>query len=217
METIGYCVRVQALDGYAQKIVSMQLQTDYQSILSVKHSGKRQDNPHYHIVVKTNVKPQAFRVRMKNVFSDGRGNEHMSIRAWDGDTKALSYLFHEDADVVPIIRHGISDKFLQEIRTQNEQITERVAKLKNKSSHTLFDDALIHFGELAPDVPSVNRLSVIDIARFMILHACRVGKYPPSPWLLKQMVLKLKFALLRGDVHAEESYATALAQEIYRF
>ncbi|MEO5351373.1 MAG: hypothetical protein H7836_17285 [Magnetococcus sp. YQC-3] len=207
---------MQALDGYATKIVAMQLQTDYQSILAVKHSGKRQDNPHYHIVVKTNVKPQAFRVRMKNTFNEGKGNEHMSIRAWDGDTKALSYLFHEDNDVDPITRHGISDKFLSELRTQNAQISERVATLKGKSSHTLFDDAVIHFGKIAPDVASVNRLSFIDMASFMILHALRAGKYSPSPWLLKQMVLKVRYALLRGDVHAEESFAIQLATEIYR-
>lgn len=216
METIGYCVRVQALDGYATKIVAMQLQTDYQSILAVKHTGKRKDNPHYHIVVKTNVKPQAFRVRMKNVFNDARGNEHMSIRAWDGDSKALSYLFHEESDGEPLVRHGISDKFLEEIRAQNVLISERVDKLKSKSSHTLFDDAVIYFGKIAPDTASVKRLSPIDIARFMILHAMRVGKYPPSPWLVKQMVMKVKFALLRGDMHAEECYALALAEEIYQ-
>jgi len=217
METIGYCVRVQALDGYAQKIVALQLQTDYTSVLAVKHSGKNKDNPHYHIVIKTNVKHQAFRVRMKNVFTDGKGNEHMSLRVWDGDDKALSYLFHEDPDAMPIIRHGISDTFLEVLKQLNVSVREKVAVAKTKSSHTLFEDAVKHFGDVATDVASVNRLSPVEIGTFMMLHAMRNGKYPPAAWLLKQMVIKVKFALLRGDVRAEEILASTMVQEMYRF
>lgn len=65
MDYNGFCVRVQAIDGYASKILSLVLVKDYESIVSMKHVGKTKSNPHYHLVIKTQVKDQAFRVRMK--------------------------------------------------------------------------------------------------------------------------------------------------------
>lgn len=33
---------------------------------------------------------QAFRVRFKKIFTEGKGNGHMAIKAWDGDMDACS-------------------------------------------------------------------------------------------------------------------------------
>jgi len=216
MESIGYCVRVQALDGYGTKISALSLDDRYTSIIAVKHKGVKQENPHYHIVVRTSVKPQAFRVRMKTIFTEGKGNEHMSIRQWDGDNKAISYLFHEDADTPLIVRKSIEDNFLEEMKQQNATIRVEVSKAKVKSSHTLYDDALEHFGKSRPSIAEVNRIPDEHIGKFMILHALRNGKYSPSGFLLRQMVIKVKFALLKGNVNAEEEYAEKLANNIFR-
>jgi len=219
MESVGYCVRVQALDGYGEFVGSLQFVTDYTSALAVKHKGKRGENPHFHIVIRTSVKQQAFRVRMKNLFKDGKGNEHMSIRPWDGDSKALSYLFHEDAGdhVTPIyLRKEVPDEFLSFLRAQNVAITAEVVKAKGKSSHTLFDDAVAHFGKSIKSPRDVARLQDEEIATYMMLHAMRAGKYAPQPWLLRSMVLKCKFHLLKGDVSAEEEYASQYVKSIFQ-
>jgi len=216
MESVGYCVRVQALDGYADKISALVLNSDYTSLLAVKHKGKRKDNPHYHIVVRTMVKQQAFRVRLKNIFTEGKGNEHLSLRSWDGDDKALSYLFHEEHDAPCVARKGIDDEFLAKVKALNVQIVQAVNQAKTKSSHTLFDDALAHFGRNNPTVAEVKRIPDYDIAEYMILHALRAGKYAPAGWLVKQMVLKVKFHLLRGNDSAEEEFARKIAMDLFR-
>lgn len=215
METVGYCIRVQALDGYADKIGGLYLDSDYTSLISVKHHGKKNDNPHYHIVVRTAVKAQAFRVRMKKIFSDAKGNQHMSLRQWDGDSKAISYLFHEDPESPLVVRKGITDDFLAICKSQNVVISALVVKAKTKASVTLFDDALEHFGKSKPTVSDVKRLSDEDMGTWMILYALRNGKYAPPAWQLRQMVVKVKFHLLRGNEDAEDEYARELARNIF--
>jgi len=215
METLGYCLRVQALEGYADKITALALTPDYTAVLAVKHNGSTGENPHYHVVVKTKVQPQAFRVRMKKTFPDGKGNQHMSLTSWDGNDKALSYLFHEEPNVQPIIRKGITDAYLQELRTLNEKELTQVATAKRKASHTLEDDAFEHFSALIKKGHKAMFIPDKDIAAFMILFALRNGKYPPQPWLCRAMTFKVKFRLLGGREDAEEQYANLLAGNIF--
>jgi len=209
MESVGFCLRVQALEGYADKVRALVLPTEYTAVLAVKHNGTGGENPHYHVVIRTSVKPQAFRVRMKTTFSDGKGNEHMSIKAWDGDNKALSYLFHEEPDCAPIALKNIND--LDKIREQNKEVLKGVAKSKDKSSHKLLDIATEHFKALKQ-----KRVGDVEIARFMFLHALRNDKYPPQAWLCKAMVIMVQFRLLDGSDNAEEEFALKMAENIFR-
>jgi hypothetical protein len=210
METVGYLVRVQALEGYALKIQSMTYTEDYVGILGVRHNGSTKENPHYHIVIRTAVNPQAFRKRMKTLFPDGKGNPHMAITGWDGDDKALSYLFHEEADVEPLIRKGISDEFLTKLRSDNVEISLGVQKSKTKASHTLEEDVYNHCLEKGLKGPSD-----IYLAKQFYLLAHRLGKYPPQPWKCKAMVIKVKFRLMNGSLEQEDEYAENLAKLLY--
>ena len=72
---------VDARDGYAEKMLMLKSVTDYEAIVAIKHKGASGENPHYHMVVRTHIKDQAFRVRMRKVFDQGKGNGHMSIQA----------------------------------------------------------------------------------------------------------------------------------------
>jgi len=212
METVGRCVRVQAYDGYAEKIRSLTFCEDYTGLLAVRHGGLKGENPHYHIVVRTTIQEQTFRKRMKTMFPDGKGNKHMSIVPWDGNDKALSYLFHEDPDVAVIVRKGITDDHEARLRAQNLQIKDLVKTAKQKASWTLEEDAYTYFKELKENRPV--KITVLHIGEYIILHALRSGKYMPQPWLLKSMAIKVQFRLLEGNVGAEEEFACALANNI---
>jgi hypothetical protein len=214
METVGRCVRVQALEGYLDKIRSMTFSDDYTALLAVRHGGNKGENAHYHIVVRTGIQDQAFRKRMKTLFPDGKGNEHMSIKPWDGDDRALSYLFHEDPDCKVIIRKGITDEYEAKLREKNLQILNEVANAKKKASWTLEEDAYQHFAKNGPDTP-YRKTSVDEIAIYMVLLSLREGKYMPQPWLLRSMVYKVQFRLLQGHEHNEEEFARALVANIF--
>jgi len=211
METVGFCVRVQALEGYGDKISSLAFHEDYTGLLSVKHKGGRGENPHYHIVVRTSVKQQAFRVRMKKLFPEGAGNQHMSIKCWDGNNDALSYLFHEDPEAPVVVVKNIND--LDAIKRRNLEVQQEVAKAKVKSSHLLLDLAVEHFTK--NPIKKYEDVEVV-IATFMLLTAMREGKYPPNAFHLKSMVALTIFKLKDGDTKAEEEYAKNMAQNIFR-
>jgi len=86
----GYFVRLDARDGYRDKIDALTMNEDYTFMFGMAHKGGKGENPHYHIVIGTKVATQAFRVRMKKIFTEGKGNGHMAIKAWDGDMDACA-------------------------------------------------------------------------------------------------------------------------------
>jgi len=207
MESVGYCVRVQALESYREKICIL----PYVNIVAVKHVGKKGDNPHYHMVIRTDTKPQTFRVRMKTAFPDGKGNSHMSISPWDGDDKALSYLFHEEQgdDTAEILRwDGIPRERIDFFRNMNQDVQVKVAEAKKKSSHLLWENALQHFKRNPPQ-------HYKDVAQFMVVDALRNDKYVPQAWLLKAMTFKVMFLLQDGNVKNEERQAHLIVQELW--
>ena len=219
METVGYCVRVQALEGYADVIRTMTLVNDYTAMLAMRHTGSKKENPHYHLVIRTDVKPQAMRVRMKKLFPDGKGNQHMAMTQWDGDDKALSYLFHElgpDEEATLIARKGITDEHIERLRAINTDIQAKVAEAKSKAAHTLEEDAYQHFSkQVKPRDPEHMRPQRNAIAAFIYLHALRAGKYPPQPWLARAMTARVMFRLYGGEEDLEERFAMLLASQLY--
>ena len=212
METVGYCMRIQALEGYGDKLNGMTLSPDYVGMVSVRHEGKTGENPHYHAVVKTGVKPQAFRVRMKNTFPDGKGNQHMSIVPWDGNNSALSYLFHEDPTATLWTRKGLTDEQIEELRAKNSAVQQLVTKAKQKASWTLENDAYEHFKANPP-----YHLTEKAVAAHIYLAALRLEKYPPQPWLMRAMVIKVMFRLKDGNPEDEEKFAAKLAENLYPY
>lgn len=219
MDVHGFCIRIDALDGYADRIRSLTYVSDYTSIVGSAHKGGSGENPHYHLVIRTRVKEQAFRVRMKKIFNLGKGNGHMSIKPWDGCNDAISYLFHEDPDAPLLIQHNVSDETVSEARKRNEQVQRDVAKAKERASWKLEEHV---YEEIKRD--GIPKRSITDgqyisqethIAKVLILTALRNNKYVPNDYLLRAMVRRIKFRLLDGDVHSEEVFALAIAQNLF--
>lgn len=208
MDYNGYCVRVDARDGYAEKMLMLKSVADYEAIVAVKHKGASGENPHYHLIVKTNVKDQAFRVRMRKVFDQGKGNGHMSIKPWDGNIDAISYLFHEDDDNAKlIVQYNITDETIEKAKARNREVKDKVAIAKERASWRLEEEVYQQV---------VNR-SVTDdeIAKAIILTSLRSGKYMPNDYLIKSMVTRIQFRLLNGDVNAEEQFADGIVWRLY--
>lgn len=211
MEYHGHCVRVQAHEGYGDKIIALQHVTDYEAIIAMKHMGDTKENPHYHLVIKTKVKQQAFRVRMKKVFDQGKGNEHMSIKDWDGALEAVSYLFHEDPDGTPFFRHNVPDETVESARELNKRVQGKVAEAKNRASWRIEDEVFKMFS----DNETLPRYEEF-IAKEIILFALRHDKYVPNDFLLKAMARKIQFRLLDNKEDQQEEFARRLISTVYR-
>jgi len=206
----GYCVRVQAMDGYAERMRMLSTVADYQAIVAVKHRGSTGENEHYHAVIKTAVKDQAFRVRMKKVFDKGKGNAHMSIKPWDGNIDAVSYLFHEDENAETIVRHNVSEETITKARERNREVQAKIETAKQRASWTIETELLEHYNT-TKQVPGLH-----EIARDIVLHALRMDKYVPNDFLLKAMASKIQFKLLKGDLDREHIFASDYVARVYR-
>ena len=184
--------------------------SDYQAIVAVRHRGASGENEHYHMVVKTQVKDQAFRVRMKKVFDKGKGNAHMSIKAWDGNIDAISYLFHEDGDVKPLVQHNVSDETIVKARERNREVQTKMEEAKKRASWTIEEELLESYRQrkVKPDLHT--------IAKDIVLHALRMDKYVPNDFLLKAMASKLLFKLQEADLDREEEFAISYISRVYR-
>jgi len=212
---IGFCVRINAYEGYAEKIMMLQNCTDYTAIAGIRHKGVRGENPHYHLVVKTEIKDQAFRVRMKKIFDQAKGNQHMSIKSWDGDIDAVAYLFHEDPEGPLMIQHGFTDEYIAEARARNKHVQEKIEVAKERASWKLEDEV---FNKLKPSKTADGRSvppTRDEIAKEIILTALRGNKYMPNDYLLKAMVIRLQFRYLEGDVFKEDLFADSLIRSLY--
>lgn len=210
MNHLGYCVRVDALEGYADKLRMLPACTDYKSMIALRHTGSKSENPHYHFVVQTQVAGQAFRVRMRKIFDQGKGNGHMSIKPWDGSIDAIAYLFHEDEESTILVQHNVSDETVAQAKARNRQVTEMVQASKAKAAWHLEGIVLEQIKQRSTELWSESR-----IGQQLILTALRAGKYVPQPWHIRAMTQRIQFVLLNGDLESEEAFAMRLAQQIF--
>lgn len=212
MESVGYCVRVDALEGYGERITMLRNCVDYHSIAAIRHNGDSKDNPHYHMVIRTQVKGQAFRVRMRKVFPEGKGNGHISIKAWDGSADAVSYLFHEDPDAPLHLAHNLTDEYVAACRARNSAVKEQIEASKERASWKLEEEVYRYYVQKLVRNPDER-----DVAVQVMLTAWRNNKYAPNDFLLKAIVNKILYRLCDGDVEDEERLALNLVNKIYRY
>ena len=203
-------MRVQAMDDYPERIRMLSTVTDYLAIVAVKHRGASGENEHYHVVLKTSVKDQAFRVRMKKVFDKGKGNAHMSIKPWDGNIDALSYLFHEDEKAPLLVQHNVTDETIEKARERNREVHVKMEAAKQRASWTIEQELLESY------IKTKQSPDLHEIARDIVLHALRMDKYVPNDFLLKAMASKIQFKLLKGDLNREHIFASDYVARVYR-
>jgi len=67
---------------------------ELQEIFIIKHMGKNQDNPHFHMALKSTLTTQTLRARLKKYYTC-KGNETLSVKKWDGKDKFIQYCLHE--------------------------------------------------------------------------------------------------------------------------
>jgi len=206
----GFCIRIQSMEGYGAKIRMLGLNDDYEQIAGIQHKGDKGENTHYHLVIKTRVKEQAMRVRFRKIFDLGKGNAHMSIKEWDGDIRAISYLFHEDPNQELFYRHNIDDETVEKARAKNIEVQDKVAQAKEKASWKIEEELMTIYREkhLKP-----NRYT---IAGDIMLYALRHDKYVPNDFLLKSMAAKIEFKLLDSEETDEINFALNYISTVYR-
>ena len=208
----GFLVRIDALETYREKILMLTAVEDYLSILGVQHQGVTKENPHFHLVVESTIDLQAFRKRMKKIFNLSKGNGNMSIKPWDGNEDAYSYLFHEDPNSSVLVSKNIADTTIAKAKDRNLAVQREIEQYKGKATWRAED---IVRKQLDPkrDRKYYHREVCAMLYRACLTH----GKYPPNEYKAKQMVAKLRWELYEGDEVMEEEMIDSYVNSVYKF
>jgi len=135
----------------------------------------------------------------------------MSIKPWDGNNDAISYLFHEDENTTILVQHNISDETVAQAKARNRQVSAMVNASKAKASWHLEE---IVYEQLRKSHPT-GVVNESYIGQQLILNALRAGKYVPQPWHVRAMTQRIEFKMLNGFEEKEEDFAMRLSRQIF--
>ena len=129
----SYVLRIDDREGYRNIITSYANESEgafkmfkrFSKFIVCIHSGKTGENTHYHFAIVTDYKLQALRAQLKLIFDKGKGNGHMSLKSWDDNPKAISYMFHEGEDCI-VVNKGFTPKEIEDAKTVCKDIKEAV-------------------------------------------------------------------------------------------
>lgn len=204
----GWFVRIDDREMYQERVMQLTQVLDYTKILCVKHKGETNENPHFHLVIETQVKDKAFRKRMVTRFDRGKGNGHMSIKPWDGNEEALSYMFHEPQAPI-VLNKGHTDADITRFINMNAKIQTLVLEAKGKASYLLEAQVL-------KDTSITKDSTPLEIAKCIVLTAMRSDKYCPNDFMLKTMTDRIRFKKQDGYIQDEEYIAEEIARRALR-
>lgn len=196
---MDYVLRLQAHDGYKDKFDDV-FNARFSRVLCVPHSGKKGDNPHYHFAFTCDYKLQALRVYFKKHFDQGKGNRHLSLKSWDGDRKACSYMFHEGTQ--PVLRRGFTDEEIEEFKSINEGIKEAI---KKNAPAQIVADATEHFKGQDPG----HQI----LFKWIMLRLRANGDWLPNKYQMERWIMRIQ-ANLKDDVQYG-SYLSRLYESWY--
>lgn len=175
---MDYVLRLQAHDGYQSQFSNV-FTSRFSRILGVPHSGRRGDNPHYHFAFTCDYKMPALREYLKKYFDKGKGNRHLSLKKWDGNPKACSYMFHEGTE--SIISRGFTDEEIEVFKTINENIKEAI---KKNAPAQIVQDATEYFKAKGQD-PAHAVLFMWIMKRLRDNGDWLPNKYQMERWIMR--------------------------------
>lgn len=200
---MDYVLRLQALDGYMDKFNTV-FGDRFSRVLCVHHTGKKGDNPHYHFALTTDYRSQALRVYLKGHFDLAKGNRHLSLKSWDGDTKACSYMFHEGTEA--LIQKGFSDQEVEDFKKKNEIIQEKYVR-----PHHIVDTCVEYFRQKGDKHPSKR-----DVFMYMIKVYRSNGEWIPNKFQAERVINKIKITLCENETD-ERLFAMELFNEYFPY
>lgn len=182
-----YVLRLQAHDGYSNKFNDVFSDERFFKILCVPHTGRKGDNPHYHFCISCDYKKQALRAHLKKHFNLGSGNRHISLKDWDGHSKALSYMFKEGTD--PVFNRGYSDEDVKGFKELNASIQEVI---KNNSPTTIVQECIEHFKD-QPD-----KVGEFAVFKWLMYRLKENGDWIPNKFQMERWILRVQTGVLDG-------------------
>lgn len=184
----NYAIRIQALDGYDGLIQSFFADDRFTETIRVHHTGKHRNNPHYHLCVKTDYsQAQTLRKAIQKTMNKAKGNKHVSVKAWDGEVRAVAYLFHEGTE--PDMIRGIPQSFINEARMLNQTIQEEIEK---NTVGKVCDEATLYFAALGKKVTDPMIFS------YLYDRYHKTGDWLPNRYQFERYIVRIRANLAQS-------------------
>lgn len=131
-----------------ERIPKMQELIWYVGCMVAYHHGDKAGAPHAHIALKIRgeLQKQSVDTALRRVFGL-EGKSVYSSKVWDGDHKALAYLYHDKNGRVDNYM-GLTDEEVNELRRANDIVQAAVKAAKDKASHKVIDYAIERYDPL---------------------------------------------------------------------
>lgn len=189
----NYFIRINECPGYAVLINGLSDLPRFPLFLAIKHDGSSKENPHFHLVLSTMQKSATLRTYLKTIFKEGKGNGHMSLKTWDGNERAIQYLYHE-ADCRVLCCKGFSTEFLKE-QEEKAKLFSSEKKKYTSNLHDCIMEAIYQDDEKLKDLVQEYRWCHRRIC-MLIWDVCKSqDKSYPNKFLLESMIRKVQATL----------------------
>lgn len=213
-----YLLRLAHFPGYDESFDQAFPQDRFPKILGVYHTGKSNDNPHYHFVFQCDYKMPALRMHLKKSFSAGSGNRHLSIKSRDlsqGDT-CLSYMFHEDTrdTFKVVINRGYDTEAIKKIKISNEKIQKKISENSPGGVCQLVAD------RLSAKYPGRSMFQGQDTHKViffeLMLHYREAGDWFPNKFQVERYIRKIQ-SILNPNPKDFEAVVQSWYQEMFPY
>jgi len=208
--SVALCIRVQDEGNICDIIKHHPMFPHCIRAVAVRHKGRGGNNPHFHIVGEYKGKrtdsATAWVRRSLGVgkaeYPNRKGNGFCSCKLWDGNPKAISYLFHEDKNAPLIIQHGFTDEYIEECRGLNLMTKAEMsdAKIRKKRIASELQDLCV--AQLREWRKNNRRVRVWDIYR-TYMELCKESQVNFPGKFQMEMYIRNIQASLTGDDPAE--------------
>ena len=159
------------------------------------------------MVVRTHVKDQAFRVRMRKVFDQGKPIG-TCLSSHGTATLTPSRISFTRTKMSHSCYNTMSATRRLKSKGSQSRGQRQGCDCQGRASWRLEE-------EVYNQLPKGKSLTNDEIAKALILTSLRSGKYMPNDYLIKSMVTRIQFRLLDGDVNAEDHFADGIVWRIY--
>lgn len=200
---MSYAIRLQNYPTYDEKVQTIFSSDRFNRTIRVHHTGRKKDNPHWHLLVECDYKKPALRAELKKHFTLATGNKHISIKDWDGNIKATAYLFHEGTE--PDLIRNFTQEEIDNARQMNTQVQ---ATIKSNAPVKIIQDAVDYFTEQGNYTP--HQKHIFD---FVYDRLRSSGDWLPNKFQFERWAVRIQ-ATLRPDKEWRE-YKTELYESWY--
>lgn len=172
-----------------QKVPTMQGWLDYSGMMIAYHTGAKGKAKHAHIalVLTSELQKQSIDARLKKLFDVEKTN--YSSKVWDGDTKALSYMYHDDkGEVVDYL--GLSEEQITKIKEYNNVIQVAVKQAKEKASYRIVEYAL---GKLT------GQPTRMEIGRCILRAVANREFHDPGDFMLERYINEVQLIMANDE------------------